>query len=335
MWEDIVVSAFRRWILAPAWLVYRRSRIFAYTLASRNPFRERVAPLSWGQEWASVCGLQQALGAPPEVADQDSRGTTLWRTALGPFWVPSGAGAEFVSRLTAEMLGNVYDLRALTRVSNAPVLLDCGANVGFFTRFALRAGAARIVAFEPSPGNNACLRRNMEAEIAAEKVTVIDKGVWDTEATLSFSTKNKSNPGGHHLTADGAGDTQIPVTSIDNTCGRLNLPRVDYIKLDVEGAEVRAILGARQVIQQFHPWLCVATEHTADLFANALAVLDAVQSIEPSYRCICTEAHVYASPSRGSVITPYSLLFCPAAPGSGALDLTAPILPAAARPMSR
>jgi FkbM family methyltransferase len=312
MWEDIPVSALPQWILAPAWLVYRRSRRLAYTLANRNPLRGRVAFLNLGQEWTSVRGLLQALAAPPEMVDQDSDGATLWRTALGPFWVPPGAGAEFVGRLAAEMLGNVYDLRALTRASSASVVLDCGANVGFFTRFALRSGAARVVAFEPSRGNNACLRRNAEAEITAGRVTVIDKGVWDREATLSFSTKNKGNPGGHHLTAEGAGDTQVPVTSIDDACQRLSLPRVDYIKLDVEGAEVSAILGAKRVIQQFRPWLCVATEHTDDLFANALAVFDAVQSIQPSYRCICTEAHVYSSPSRGSVMTPYSLLFYPA-----------------------
>jgi FkbM family methyltransferase len=220
----------------------------------------------------------------------------LWNTALGPFWTPPGAGADYVGRLAAEMLANVYDLTSLTRRVAAPVVLDCGANVGFFTRFALQSGAAHVVAFEPSPNNQTCLRRNLEKEIAAGKVTVIGKGVWDAEATLSFSTGNTNNPGGHHVALDGTGDIVVPVTAIDLACEQLNLPRVDYIKLDVEGAEVRAIAGAKRVIRSSRPWLCVATEHTDDLFANSLAVLEAVAGIEPSYRCVCTEEHIYSRP---------------------------------------
>jgi FkbM family methyltransferase len=291
------------------WLVFRRTRRSLYTLSNRNPLHSRTASLSWTQEWGSVRGLLQSLKSPPVVLESAADGSTLWNTEVGRFWTPPGAGSDYVGRLAAEMLGNVYDLRALTRVTSAPIVLDCGANVGFFTRFALNSGAGRVVSFEPSPGNAGCLRRNMEKETAAGKVTIIGKGVWDREATLSFSTKNKDNPGGHHLTSDGEGDTQVPVTSIDQAREELNLPRVDYIKLDVEGAEVRAIAGAKRVIQQFRPWMCVATEHTDDLYANSVAVLEAVHAIEPSYRCVCTESHVYDSPSRGSVLTPYSLLF--------------------------
>lgn len=303
------MTSYLGWVPAPIWLAYRRARRLSYTLVGRNPLCERVAPLSWNQEVRSIRGLLRALTNPPYIVERTKDGPVLWKTVLGPVWTPPGAGSAYVGRVAAEMLANVYDLGALRRRTSGPVVLDCGANVGFFTRFALQSGAAHVVAFEPSPGNLVCLRRNLEREIAAGKVTIIEKGVWDSDAILSFSTSNKANPGGHHISVDGMGDTQIPVTAIDVVCERLNLIRVDYLKLDVEGSEVRALRGAARVIRESHPGLCVATEHTDDLFANAVAVLETIREIDSSYLCVCTEAHIYSSPSRGSVLTPYSLLF--------------------------
>jgi FkbM family methyltransferase len=292
------------------WLAYRRARRLSYTLVGRNPLGKRVAPLSWSQELRSVRGLLRALTNPPRVGERTKDGQVLWETLLGPIWTPAGAGTEYIGRLVAEMLANVYDLGALRRRTSGPVVLDCGANVGVFTRFALQSGAAHVVAFEPSPDNLVCLQQNLEREIKAGKVTIIEKGVWDSNAILSFSTSNKANPGGHHINVDGMGDTQIPVTAIDVVCEQLNLTRVDYVKLDVEGSEVRALKGAARVIRESHPGLCVATEHTDDVFANTVAVLETIREIDSSYLCVCTEAHIYSSPSRGSVLTPYSLLFC-------------------------
>jgi FkbM family methyltransferase len=310
MCENTTMPTVKRWIPAPLWLLYRRARQLSYTLAGRNPLPGLAEPLSWSLEWQSVRGLKRALAAPPRKAESDADGSLLWHTLLGPFWTPPGAGSDYVGRLAAEMLSNVYDLNSLKTKSQDPVILDCGANVGFFTRFALRAGSRQVFAFEPSPGNVACLRRNLEKEIDAGEVVIIPKGVWDQETTLAFRTENKNNPGAHCVTEDGTGDLNVPVTSIDKACSKLGLSRVDYIKLDVEGAEVRAITGAERVIREYRPWLCVATEHTDDLFANSVDVIKAVRRIEPRYRCVCTEAHAYYSPSRGSLLTPYSLLFC-------------------------
>jgi FkbM family methyltransferase len=303
------MTSYPGWVPAPIWLAYRRARRLSYTLVGRNPLRVRAAPLSWRQELRSVRGLLRALTDPPYILKRED-GRVLWRTVLGPMWTPPGAGPNYVGRLAAEMLANVYDLGTLRRRTSGPVVLDCGANVGFFTRLALQSGAAHVVAFEPSPGNLVCLRQNLETEIETGKVTIIEKGVWDSDAILSFSSSNKANPGAHHISVDGMGDSQIPVTAIDVVCERLNLTRVDYLKLDVEGSEVVAIRGAARVIRESHPVLCVATEHTDDVFANAVAVLETMREIDPSYRCVCTEAHIYSSPSRGSVLTPYSLLFC-------------------------
>ncbi|MDP9170414.1 MAG: hypothetical protein M3N54_07345, partial [Acidobacteriota bacterium] len=78
---------------------------------------------------------------------------------------------------------------------------------------------------------------------------------------------------------------------------------------DIEGAEIRAVAGARQTILRDRPQICVAAEHTDDLFANAKAVIDSIQAVNSAYEYVCTESHPYKSPGHGLVLTPYSLLF--------------------------
>jgi FkbM family methyltransferase len=282
-----------------------RSSLFA--LALRNPLSRGASALTWKQEVDAVRGLRDALEYDVEKVKTDAEGRTLWRTAGGEMWAPKDAGIDYVTQVAVEMRANVYDLSFLKNSRRPAIILDCGANIGFFSRYALEAGASRVVAFEPSPGNADCLRRNTEAD--AGRMTIIEQGVWDKEDTLYFSTGNKHNPGGHHVTDQAHADIQIPVTTIDLCVERLGLPHVDYIKMDIEGAEAKALAGATRTIRKFKPIMSIATEHTDDLFQNTLDVIEAVQRIEPSYQYLCTEAHPYTSPSRGLILTPFSLLF--------------------------
>ena len=291
---------------SPIWLTFRVARRTAYSVAGKNPLVRGVHAPGLVEEWQSVRGLERALRSRPSKTGGDAEGCALWKTSLGDMWVPPGAGERFVSQVAAEMLANVYQLDGREKV-----VLDCGANVGFFSRHAFLRGADTVIGFEPSPGNAACLRRNLQPESAEGRFVQIEEGVWDRDQVLSFSTRNTSNPGGHHVCEDGQGDTRIPVTSIDRAVESLGLKRVDYIKMDVEGAEVRGIQGAARVIREMHPRLCIAAEHTDDLFANALAVIDAVKKIDDRYNYMCTESRGYHSPTRGHVLTPYSLLFSP------------------------
>jgi len=95
------------------------------------------------------------------------------------------------------------------------------------------------------------LRRNLRTYIDSGKVRVIEKGVWSEETTLRFSTRNTNNPGEHHLAEDG--EIKVAVTSIDRAVEQLQLDRLDYIKMDVESAELAAIQGARNTISRFRP----------------------------------------------------------------------------------
>lgn len=286
---------------AAGWCAYRRLRRVAFSLAGRNPLVTKGHSLTIREEWNSVTGLTRSLEAKPHVESKTGDSIT-WQTAMGKVVTPAGAGEDYIGRLTAEMPSSVYRLSKDDRV-----VLDAGGNIGLFSLYAFRCGAERVIAFEPSPGNAACLLANLDRYHAQGRLTLIPKGVWSHEATLRFNTRNTNNPGGHSISDDG--DIEVPVTAIDSIVRDLQLSRVDYLKMDVEGSELKALDGARETIERFRPRCCIATEHTEDLYENTEAVIDAMKRY--GYDYTCTEAHPYHSPSRGWILTPYCLLFRP------------------------
>jgi len=284
-----------------AWFSYRYLRRTAFTLIRRNPLATSKHVPSLAEEWASVRGLVGALQTTPQVLSRNDQGIR-WRTYMGEIVTPPAAGADYVGRLTAEMPSSVY---ALTH--REKVILDAGANIGLFSLYALSTGTASVIAFEPSPANARCLLENLDEYRKAGRLTLVPQGVWSEEAKLRFSTKNTNNPGSHHLSANG--DIEVSVTSIDRAVRELGITHLDYIKMDVEGAELHALDGAKETIGRFRPRLCVATEHTDDLFTNTEAVIAKMNDFGYSYTC--TETHAYHSPSRGLVLTPFCVLFTP------------------------
>jgi UDP-3-O-acyl-N-acetylglucosamine deacetylase len=77
---------------------------------------------------------------------------------------------------------------------------------------------------------------------------------------------------------------QVPLTTIDKLVAELNLPRVDFIKMDIEGAEVPAMRGAHDTIKRFKPRMAIATEHKPD---DEYTIPAAARSLRPDYQVQC------------------------------------------------
>jgi FkbM family methyltransferase len=179
------------------------------------------------------------------------------------YWLPSGNRDALVTMI-GELKMSVYRTDACD-VQPGDVVLDCGANVGVFTRYALKRGARKVVAIEPAPENLACLRRSFEREIRQGSVVVYDKGVWDRDAELNFKVVNgDSRLDSAVLDVPGASEgARITVTTIDKLVEELKLGRVDFVKMDIEGAESRALRGALATIRQYHPRMAISGEHAS------------------------------------------------------------------------
>ncbi len=249
---------------------------------------------------AQGCPLENALHAPAELKSQidtkdkilyaskklqtDEKGFELWNTPNGQYWIPKGSHYVLPFNL-AEQARNIYTHGDVT-VKAGDVVLDCGANIGVYTRKALDAGAAKVIAIEPAPENIECLRRNFKAEIEAGKVIVYPKGVWDKDEMLTLHVDpNNSAADSFLIEREGHKDeAKIPLTTIDKLVAELQLSRVDFIKMDIEGAEVRALQGGRATIARDHPRLALSTYHAA---GHPVDVPKAVLAAWDGYRSEC------------------------------------------------
>lgn len=130
----------------------------------------------------------------------------------------------------------------LELVTNQSVVADVGANIGTFT-LPLARVAKEVHAFEPMERNVELLRKNIELN-ALHNVVVHPVAVGQEEGRTSFVMENPDNAGTYRAEKGEA----VKIISLDST----NIP-FDIIKMDIQGMEGRALMGAAQLVQKHHP----------------------------------------------------------------------------------
>lgn len=202
------------------------------------------------------------------LLDKDTEGNELWSTPFGATWVPAGGGLDTV---LAELEHGVYNSPSNSvEIRHGDVVIDCGAHVGAFCRYALQRGASRVVAIEITPKTRVCLERNLAEDIENGKASIVPLGVWSEETTLELnisegSLSNTVVDARYAVLGRSKSTTlSVPVTTIDALVANMGLPQVDFIKMDIEGAEREALVGARETLRRSKPRLAIASYHLPD-----------------------------------------------------------------------
>ena len=185
--------------------------------------------------------------------------TVVFRPFAGAELSITGDAADTGIIGNLERTGGRYeeDVTAFLRRTVPPdgVVVDAGANIGVLSLLAARLAPAGLVyAFEPAPRSAEYVRRNARAN-GATNVVVEAVALSDHEGETAFAT-NADYPAGAHLAVDEASIT-VPVTTLDAWSARVGLRRLDLVKVDVEGAELLVLAGARATIRRFSPALVV------------------------------------------------------------------------------
>jgi FkbM family methyltransferase len=211
-------------------------------------------------------------------------GLEHYQTPRGEFWAPKGSRFILPFNLAEEEVA-IYG-RAPKGVRKGDVVLDCGANVGTFARYSFMAGAAKVIAIEPAPDNLECLRRNFPAEIADGRMVIVPKGVWDKEDFLELRV-DPENQAADSFVIERKGaivTAKVPLTTIDKMVAELELQKVDFIKMDIEGAEVNALRGGKETIARHHPRMALSAYHRP---TDPVEIPAAVKAAWDGYRIEC------------------------------------------------
>jgi FkbM family methyltransferase len=192
----------------------------------------------------------------------------------GHFEYKFDEGVEFSSYedLTDELKRSLKGYLVKHPLSKGETIVDCGAYIGEFTLYAAKAvgPSGRVIAFEPDPVIFRKLMANIELN-GLKNITALNKGLWSKPGTLKFV--GDSIKGYSFMSAEkDAGAIDVPVVSLDDELCRLNIKKVDLIKMDVEGAEIEAVKGAARTLKEQGVDLAIASYHPVDGAKSCVAL---------------------------------------------------------------
>jgi FkbM family methyltransferase len=181
-----------------------------------------------------------------------------------------------------ELIDATKFLQAAGRFPQGAVFVDAGANIGTQTIYALKAGYARAVSFEPEASNATLLAMNVAANGLTDRVQIVNRAVGDAPGTvvLHLHPRNKGNHTiGTAPSYDGMQRIDVPIVRLDTGLAAAGVTpaQVGLIWIDVEGYEPQAIRGLGAFLEARVPMVIEysPTRYTAD---GRRALLDLLSS---------------------------------------------------------
>jgi FkbM family methyltransferase len=126
-----------------------------------------------------------------------------------------------------------------------------------------------IYLFEPSESSFSDSRINLSGH---QRISFFQKGLWDKSEILSFDDSL-----GNASRLSKSGGKSIQTVTLESVIRN----KVDFIKLDIEGAEHKALMGAKELICRFRPFLAICVYHNQDDFVR---IPELVLSYDPTYK---------------------------------------------------
>jgi FkbM family methyltransferase len=160
-------------------------------------------------------------------------------------------------------------LRSLQYVKQHRTALDIGANVGLWARDLVQH-FDKVVAFEPVSMFRECLEKN----VPDSKLWVSTFALGDQDSTVRM-TITEGNTGHTHVDPDSIGNGDTTIVRLDN----LNIPEVDYIKIDCEGFEYRVLQGAEQTVKTCRP-VVVIEQKPHDAYSRDYGQFAAIELLQ-------------------------------------------------------
>ncbi len=244
----------------------RRALIDVLKLRILGPYHTSLvlSPQEFRHRQSGVERTLRLQEATFEVSDPWFSPLSLYRVQL-----PSGESVTLHSH-SAEVL-SVYLLEQYAygssggvRAAPGDIVLDVGGCWGDTALYfaSLVGDSGRVYTFEFDPESLQVLRSNLELnpELAA-RVVVVERALWDaTGEVLSFTQAGGSTT----ITSGHDGRHSVEAITLDDFVAQEGLDRVSFVKMDVEGAELRVLAGARGSLQRFAPRMAVAAYHRDD-----------------------------------------------------------------------
>lgn len=174
-------------------------------------------------------------------------------------------------------LGNIYFEKGIMIPQKGDVFCDIGAydmwNTEQFIKFCPEYGY--VYAFEADPVSFEKCQENIKKKKLCH-TEVFNLGIWSEESEISFESAPNGEYGGSRISKQGT--SVVKTVALDKF---LSDKKIDIIKMDIEGAELEALKGAKDIIKKQKPCLCLSVYHKK---WDVLELPLYIKSLNPGYK---------------------------------------------------
>lgn len=176
-------------------------------------------------------------------------------------------------------------------VEPGDVVIDAGSCMGEGTiQFALCAGKhGSVYAFDPLAVHHEILAYNAAQNSLQNHIETVPFGLFDRNVCAENSGLSQTVQADFSL---GKNDSVIPTVTLDSFVRERGLQKIDFIKMDIEGAELAALKGCMETIKRFKPKLAISLYHKWEDYVVIPAYL---QKICPEYTFYLGHHTIHAS----------------------------------------
>ncbi len=170
---------------------------------------------------------------------------------------------------------NQYFAKDIVSLTNNETYCDIGAYIGDTVEEIVKltnGNYNKIFCFEP---DKLCFEKLKNNTSSFKNITLINKGAWNKRETLFLSTD--SSHGASKI--DSKGHYSIELDQLDNCIPPET--KITHIKMDIEGAELNALKGAKNIIQRDTPILAICVYHKIQDFVE---IPNYILSLVPDYK---------------------------------------------------
>ena len=173
---------------------------------------------------------------------------------------------ELIKEIADDSRDQYFD-RQLIRYSSSDVFLDCGGYIGDTIEAYIyhnHGAYAKIICLEADADNATIIEQRMIKEKGC-KVELHHAAAYHKKAELEF---DRIGSGSGRIIEDGCAKTESVLVKAETIDSILKGRKVDFIKMDIEGAEYKALLGAVDTIQIYKPTLMICVYPRQDDFIS-------------------------------------------------------------------
>ncbi len=240
-----------------------------------------VLPLGWYPGWKFGSGESDAGRYRLRLALWTAFETRHLRVPLTIRWHDGLRVAMYLGNDLSRCLyvGGTYEPNEFMFLSQVlkpgMIFIDVGANDGLYTLFASRriGPKGKVLALEPSGREfgrlQKNLRRNRLTNVTPLQLAASDREGLATLRIAGFGHEGQNTLGGFAYSIAQEGTEEVHVTTLDTVAEQHSLNRIDVIKIDAEGAELKVLSGAEKILKTYRPLLLIELVEAALLHQNA------------------------------------------------------------------